>query len=312
MLFACSYDYVGDLAETVALIWPADPAPAPPPDASPSVVETLRAPRRPQTPAIARSAGSTRSTPTGRWALLKLITGGLRVGVSARLAKPAARRTSGGAAGRRARGDLARPRRRPTGRCSPGCDGRAPAQPRCRRAAFRPLMLAHPLDEADLETLDPADFARRVEMGRHPRAARRAGGGSGSIFSRRRRHLRRLSRHPRRDRLRRRARRRAAGRARRSAVAPFADLQQRPQPQDRRRRKLLTDYPAACPPLRHAVRRARTCARCPSTSAAPGWRPGSPASRASACDLSPLIPFAGLGRTRRAARRRPRPTASRA
>src|ERR1700683_2942151 len=30
-LFALSYDYVGDLAETVALMWPAKPTNAPPP-----------------------------------------------------------------------------------------------------------------------------------------------------------------------------------------------------------------------------------------------------------------------------------------
>src|SRR5919201_5034885 len=42
VLFALSYDYVGDLSETVALMWPADPAHKP--NATPSlseVIETL-------------------------------------------------------------------------------------------------------------------------------------------------------------------------------------------------------------------------------------------------------------------------------
>src|SRR5580692_13194077 len=39
-LFALSYDYVGDLAETVALMWPATPTDAPPPRLA-EVVEAL-------------------------------------------------------------------------------------------------------------------------------------------------------------------------------------------------------------------------------------------------------------------------------
>ena len=86
-LFGCSCDFVGDLAETVALIWP----PRPGADREPAlteVVETLAEPRPGRGAARLSSACSTRSTP-GRWALLKLVTGGLRVGVSARLAKTA-------------------------------------------------------------------------------------------------------------------------------------------------------------------------------------------------------------------------------
>ena len=54
-----------------------------------------------------RAAGSTASTATGRWALLKLLTGALRVGVSARLAKTALA-AYGGRRCRRDRGGLAR------------------------------------------------------------------------------------------------------------------------------------------------------------------------------------------------------------
>ena len=87
-LFALSYDFVGDLSETVALMWP---APEIRPNAVPSlaeVVETLAETAKRDLPAIlARWLDALDEA--GRWACLKLITGGLRVGVSARLAKQA-------------------------------------------------------------------------------------------------------------------------------------------------------------------------------------------------------------------------------
>ena len=90
VLFALSYDYVGDLSETVALMWPADPAHKP--NAVPSltdVIETLSTLGKAQLPKqLARWLDALDET--GRWALLKLVTGGLRIGVSARLAKTAA------------------------------------------------------------------------------------------------------------------------------------------------------------------------------------------------------------------------------
>src|ERR1700712_3406859 len=84
-LFALSYDYVGDLSETVALMWPADPHHRP--NKTPSlseVIETLSTLGKAQLPAqIARWLDALDET--GRWALLKLVTGGLRIGVSARV-----------------------------------------------------------------------------------------------------------------------------------------------------------------------------------------------------------------------------------
>jgi DNA ligase-1 len=87
LLFALSYDFVGDLAETVALVWPARTGANREPEL-PEVVDALRTASRREVPQLlerwldALDAG-------GRWALLKLLTGGLRVGVSARLAKQA-------------------------------------------------------------------------------------------------------------------------------------------------------------------------------------------------------------------------------
>ncbi len=87
-LFGWSYDYVGDLAETIALIWPsADKATHVPPRLS-DVIERLRLSGRAE--AMMLMAGWLDGLDaTGRWALLKLAAGALRVGVSARLAKTA-------------------------------------------------------------------------------------------------------------------------------------------------------------------------------------------------------------------------------
>src|SRR6476620_2924891 len=136
VLFELSWDYVGDLSETVALMWPAPGAqrasPLPPRSggegsgvggvsASTAAVELTEAPPTPDPspPRAARVGGGERAeraaTPTlthvvttlaslgkselpgqlaawldaldetARWALLKLVTGALRIGVSARL-----------------------------------------------------------------------------------------------------------------------------------------------------------------------------------------------------------------------------------
>jgi DNA ligase-1 len=86
-LFALSYDFVGDLAETVALVWPAKPGANREPEL-PDVVESLRTASRREVPQLLERWLDTLDA-GGRWALLKLLTGGLRVGVSARLAKQA-------------------------------------------------------------------------------------------------------------------------------------------------------------------------------------------------------------------------------
>src|SRR4051812_44022904 len=86
-LFALSHDFVGDLAETVALVWPAEPGANREPEL-PEVVESLRSASRREVPQLLERWLDALDA-TGRWALLKLLTGGLRVGVSARLAKQA-------------------------------------------------------------------------------------------------------------------------------------------------------------------------------------------------------------------------------
>jgi DNA ligase-1 len=92
VLLSMSYDYVGDLAETVALIWPkAIDQPEDIDDGSltlAGVIERLQTLVRSEAPrALAQMLDHLDAD--GRFALLKLATGGLRIGVSARLARTA-------------------------------------------------------------------------------------------------------------------------------------------------------------------------------------------------------------------------------
>ncbi len=159
VLFALSYDYVGDLSETVALMWP-----APHPEGAaraggreaPSlseVVHVLSSLGKVQLPAqLARWLDALDET--GRWALLKLVTGGLRIGVSARLAK-----TAIAALGNRQPDEieLIWP-----GLAPPYLDlfawleGRADKPDSGDPAPFRPVMLSHAIEETDFSALDPA------------------------------------------------------------------------------------------------------------------------------------------------------------
>src|SRR3569833_456263 len=86
-MFALSHDFVGDLAETVALVWPSRPGANAEPEL-PEVIDALRAASRREVPQLLERWLDALDA-DGRWALLKLLTGGLRVGGSARLAKQA-------------------------------------------------------------------------------------------------------------------------------------------------------------------------------------------------------------------------------
>ncbi|MBN9041857.1 MAG: ATP-dependent DNA ligase [Rhizobiales bacterium 62-47] len=169
VLFALSYDYVGDLSETVALMWPKAPSPqnqlqAPSPasgrgeEQSPTlteVVTTLQTLGKTELPGQL-AHWLDQLDETGRWALLKLLTGAMRIGVSARLAKTAA-----AALGNKDPHDieLIWP-----GLAPPYLDlfawleGRAAQPVNCDPAPFRPVMLAHAIETDDFATLDAADF----------------------------------------------------------------------------------------------------------------------------------------------------------
>jgi ATP-dependent DNA ligase len=156
VLFAMSYDYVGDLSETVALMWPAPPRSDGTTVPSLSVVvTTLATLGKAELPA--KLAGWLDALDeTGRWALLKLVTGALRIGVSARLAK-----TAVAALGKREPDEveLVWPSLTPPyADLFAWIEGRAARPASEDPAPFRPPMLSHAIEEADFASLDPADF----------------------------------------------------------------------------------------------------------------------------------------------------------
>ncbi|MBV9568614.1 MAG: cisplatin damage response ATP-dependent DNA ligase [Hyphomicrobiales bacterium] len=157
VLFAYSYDYVGDLSETVALMWPRDDKGAST-TASPSlamVIETLKLASKSELPGLLTSWLDALDE-TGRWALLKLITGGLRIGVSARLAK-----TALAALGNRDPNEVEEVWH---GVSPPYLDlfawieGKSRAPESRDPAPFRPVMLSHPLEEGDVPMIEVENF----------------------------------------------------------------------------------------------------------------------------------------------------------
>jgi DNA ligase-1 len=174
-LFRLSRDYVGDTAETIALVWGEAQGAAPHPDPLPASGERGQVAHRGreelrlgdivnQLALIGRSDLGPRLEVwldgldvTGRWALLKLLTGALRVGVSARLAKTAVAEMAGF--------DVDAVEQVWHGLVPPyeplfaWLDGRADKPDVGQALVFRPLMLSHALEEADFAALDLAAFS---------------------------------------------------------------------------------------------------------------------------------------------------------
>ena len=155
VLFELSYDYVGDLAETTALIWPARHGANRAPDLS-EVVEGLRDATRAQAPALIEGWLDALDA-TGRWALLKLVTGGLRIGVSARLAKTALAKF--GNVDVTEIEELWHGLEAPYETLFAWLEGRGDKPVSAAKAPFRPVMLANPIEDGDLKKLEPSDYA---------------------------------------------------------------------------------------------------------------------------------------------------------
>jgi DNA ligase-1 len=257
VLFYMSRDYVGDLAETVSLLWPkATEQPADIDDGTlriPTWWSGWRASGARKLPVRLRNMLDHLDA-SGRYALLKLATGELRIGVNARIAKLAlaqafgTRRGCGGGGVARHRAALFAPVRL-GGREGRAADGaqrpRVPAlhaRPPARRAA--------PVD---------GRVRGRVEMGRDP-GADRPRGGETRLYSRAGDDITRsFPKSPRRSTRRGcwtgsfwcaasfQGRGGACG-----AAASFNALQQR---LGRKivSAKMLSDYPAFVRPLRHLI-----------------------------------------------------------
>ena len=94
---------------------------------------------------------------TGRWALLKLVTGALRIGVSARLAKTAVAALGGKEPDEV---ELVWPGLAPPYlELFAWIEGRAEKPVNIDPAPFRPVMLSHAIEEPDFPALDPSHFA---------------------------------------------------------------------------------------------------------------------------------------------------------
>ena len=304
-LFGWSYDFVGDLAETVSLIWP-EPAQALAEVPSlAEIVEKLQAASRAEVGRLLEPWLDALDA-TGRWALLKLVTGSLRIGVSARLAKTALAEWSGVGIDRieEVWHGLAPPYQP----LFAWLEGHAPAPQTGDLPNFTPLMLAQPLEDAELAALDPGDYLAEWKWDGIRVQLVAAADRSGSIRARATRSARPFPISSRRcpmDNARRGdPRRRAAGDARRRGRAVQRSAAAA-QPQDREPKDAarLSRRGAA---LRHLARGGRGSARPALCRAPPAARSLVRARAARGARSVAAGAVCRLGRIARTARRRAR------
>jgi DNA ligase-1 len=155
VLFAYSYDYVGDLAETISLIWPTHHGANRSPGLA-EVVERLQAASRSEGPKLVE-AWLDALDATARWALIKLVVGGLRVGVSARLAKQALADLGGKPVNEIE--EVWHGVAPPYTELFAWLEGRAARPESMVRAPFRPVMLSHAISDDELLRITPEAYA---------------------------------------------------------------------------------------------------------------------------------------------------------
>ncbi len=157
VLLALSYDYVGDMPETVAHIWPRNPRAAilnrlPP--LHELVHEFQTRDKAGIREYLALLLGN--MTPPERWALLKLGMRGLRIGMPARSVKHVLAGFGGVSAAEIE--EVWHALAPPYLDLFAWLEGYGP-KPDCKGAAtFHPVMLAHAIEEAEVETITLAEF----------------------------------------------------------------------------------------------------------------------------------------------------------
>ena len=159
VLFRYSYDYVGDLAETISLVWDKESDIERPAGEQPrlgEVVRSMNALGRTEVRSFVRDLLDRLDT-SGRFAFLKLATGAMRIGVSARLAKQALAELGGK--------DVTEIETLWHGLQPPyeslfrWLEGKGERPILATPAIFHSVMLANPVEPGDLDGLDPSDFA---------------------------------------------------------------------------------------------------------------------------------------------------------
>ena len=153
VLFRMSRDYVGDTAECVALLWPAPVSPVDPaPLSITEVVDRLRHLSRSDAPAVLADMLD-RLDAEERFALIKMATGAMRVGASARLVKTAFAQAFG--LDVEAVEEVWHGIRPPYPELFAWAEGGA--QPTAADTpVFRSFMLAHPLEDLRVDLVDYA------------------------------------------------------------------------------------------------------------------------------------------------------------
>ena len=154
VLYKLSRDYIGDTAETVSLLWP-EPVLT---EAAPRLADVVAAfqavPRAGVNALLA--AALDRLDARGRWALLKLLGGAPRAGVSARLAKVALAEW-----GQRDVGEIEEIWHgvdAPFVELFAWLEGTGARPDPGLKAMFRPVMLAHPIEDGEWNGLRPQDL----------------------------------------------------------------------------------------------------------------------------------------------------------
>ena len=156
VLYKLSRDYVGDTAETVALLWPDRRNITA--NSDPSLDDVITAMSRGTTAERTEALGQLldQLDSSGRWALLKLLGGAPRVGVSARLAKTAvAEAFAHDVSGIE---ELWHALDVPYLDLFAWVEGRAAKPDPGMKPVFRPVMLAHPIEDEDWPKLRAEDF----------------------------------------------------------------------------------------------------------------------------------------------------------
>jgi DNA ligase-1 len=157
VLFAMSRDYVGDTAETVALLWPRRTGEPPEIDDATirisDAVDRLRSASKMDAPHVLAGMLDHLDA-SGRFALLKLALGALRVGINARLAKQALADAFGLEV--EAVEEVWHGLTPPFTELFDWAEGRAEQPTPSDLPVFRPFMLAHPLKDMKISLDDYA------------------------------------------------------------------------------------------------------------------------------------------------------------